>query len=161
MSLYDRVTFALEGRNRNSPAASGQPHSKGRSTHMESSFMRAGARRALLAVGAGVLASLALAGPSFANKPAQGTACIVDPDLNGNPNDDNLNVNDSEISGRGATFANRAENALIAGYANDVCGSSPIHYNVTSPTGSGAGQGAMAFRNEAFGGSDIPYDKNT
>jgi hypothetical protein len=79
----------------------------------------------------------------------------------------NGDPNDGEISGRGATFATRAQNALITGYTNDVCGTpNMVHYNDATlepgvPTGSGAGQVATSWRAEMFGGSDIPYDINT
>ena len=127
---------------------------------MESSFSRA--RRAALAVGAGVLASLALAGPSFADEPVGGVACQTDSNLTG--------TTDGQISGRGATFATKAQQALIAGYTTDVCGKKMLSYNDATaeglgpaglPTGSGAGQNAASWRSDFYGGSDIPYDQTT
>jgi ABC-type phosphate transport system substrate-binding protein len=89
---------------------------------------------------------------------------------------------DGKISGRGATFQARAQNALIAGFTNDVCGNVPdnppnpgnpaapagnnmAEYNVYTPggttvTGSGYGRKAMACRTDAYGGTDVPYNSN-
>jgi ABC-type phosphate transport system substrate-binding protein len=79
---------------------------------------------------------------------------------------------DGKISGRGATFQTKAQNALIAGYTSDVCGpvanqftgdpagSNMIAYNysgATGHTGSGEGLKAASCRTDAFAGSDIPY----
>jgi ABC-type phosphate transport system substrate-binding protein len=118
-------------------------------------FVRA--RTVALVAGMMVLASFAMAAPSFAAPPA-GTACVA---------------SDGKITGRGATFQTTAQrNAFIVGYNTDVCGATPgtpadiagnnmIAYNQTGPTGSGNGQIAMTCRTDAFGGSDIPYDQAT
>jgi ABC-type phosphate transport system substrate-binding protein len=114
--------------------------------------------RVVLTVAAGALAALAPAATSAAGPPVPSQACVDAP--NGDPSD-------GEISGRGATFANRVQAALIAGYESDVCGTpGMVHYNDAAllpgiPTGSGAGQVAASWRAEMFGGSDIPYDINT
>jgi ABC-type phosphate transport system substrate-binding protein len=112
----------------------------------------------LLVGGAVLLCSLVLAQTSAALVPEPSQACVNAAD--GDPGD-------GEISGRGATFAKRAQDALIAGYTSDVCGTPDmVHYNDTTlepgvPTGSGAGQAATSWRAEMFGGSDIPYDIST
>src|SRR5262249_12277349 len=157
---HERFTSTSPGSDRNRAQAPVDPVVGQERTRMESGFLR----RALPAFLAGVLALLALAAPSVAGPPHPdpGVACITDPDGDGDPNNDTLNLNDSEISGRGSTFAARAWNALAAGYASDVCGSSPVHYNLAGlPNGSSAGQRGQSWRNEMFGGTDIPYDQNT
>jgi ABC-type phosphate transport system substrate-binding protein len=80
---------------------------------------------------------------------------------------------DGKISGRGATFAGKAQTAFIGGFTADVCGNVPaqagdtftgnnmVTYNYDPDTGSGAGQKAESCRHDIFGGSDIPYDENT
>jgi phosphate transport system substrate-binding protein len=121
------------------------------------------ARRLALTCSVGVVASLALTSTGIAAAPATGTAC---------------QAADGKISGRGATFQTKAQAALIAGYASDVCGpvadqytgdpagSNMITYNypaaaAASATGSGAGQRAAGCRTDAFGGTDIPYFQAT
>lgn len=115
------------------------------------------ARRVALAVGAGVLSSLAFASASFASAPASGIAC---------------QSSDGKVNGRGATFQTLAQqNALIPGYTADVCGpvtsdadagANMIAYNYASAvsnslTGSGAGLNGSSCRTDAFSGSDQPY----
>ena len=77
---------------------------------------------------------------------------------------------DGKISGRGATFANKAQAAFIAGFTSDVCGKvttldasgdNMVLYNYDTTTGSGAGQKGQSCRHDAYGGSDIPYDEAT
>lgn len=116
-------------------------------------------RAAALAVGLGLLSSLAFAGPSLAAQPP-GIAC---------------QAADGKVNGRGASFQTKAQTALINGYTADVCGavaSDPdagtnmIAYNYAaaasaSATGSGNGQKAASCRTDAFAGSDIPYDQAT
>jgi ABC-type phosphate transport system substrate-binding protein len=96
----------------------------------------------------------------LANPPATGTACTA---------------SDGKISGRGATFQTKAQQALIAGYTSDVCGpvasdadagTNMLVYNYTGAangagTGSGQGQKAASCRTDAFSGTDIPYDQAT
>jgi ABC-type phosphate transport system substrate-binding protein len=123
------------------------------------------ARAVALAVGVGVIGSLATAPASFAAAPG-GTAC--------QPGASKYDAAGGKISGRGSTFQNNAINkAFIAGYTSDVCGSVPAQYtgdpgttNMISYnseagtfTGSGNGEAAMACRTDAFGGTDIPYDQ--
>jgi len=134
------------------------------------SFRSAARGRAVaLAVGAGVLGSLALAGPSFADAPAAGVNCQVD----------------GKILGRGATFQRNAEIlAFIPGYTQNVCGpvadannaTAMVLYNDTItgqaaglPTwpagtmgtnplnGSGNGVTGNKCRADAFEGTDNPY----
>jgi ABC-type phosphate transport system substrate-binding protein len=124
---------------------------------MDFSTKRVRPRHALLAAGAAAIAFLALPGPALAGPPVPSQACVNAP--NGDPTD-------GEISGTGATFANRAQNALITGYTQDVCGTpNMVHYNDAAlqpgvQTGSGAGQNATSWRAQMFGGTDIPYDIN-
>jgi len=126
-------------------------------------------RAVALAVGAGVIGSLALAGPSFADAPLAGVNCQVD----------------GKVLGRGATFQRNAEiQAFIPGYAQNVCGPVPDASNATAmvlyndtitgqpaglPTwpsgtmgtgplnGSGNGVTGNKCRADAFEGSDNPY----
>lgn len=134
------------------------------------SFRNATLRRVTaLAVGAGTIGSLALAGPAVATAPNAGANC--------QPN--------GKVLGRGATFARNAHHqAFIPGYRLHVCGpvtdasggTNMVLYNEhiatdppdspswpagtigTSPrVGSGSGIAGNRCRAEAFEGTDIPY----
>jgi ABC-type phosphate transport system substrate-binding protein len=108
-----------------------------------------------LAVGAGLLGSLAFSSTSLAAPPAAGVNCQVD----------------GKIDGRGATFQTRAQQlAFIPGYTTDVCGPVPdaaagnnmVLYNYAgAANGSGQGQTATTCRSDDFAGSDVPYDLAT
>jgi ABC-type phosphate transport system substrate-binding protein len=86
---------------------------------------------------------------------------------------------DGKISGRGATFQTRAQQAFIAGFTADVCGKvtdtasgdNMVQYNTYAPqnsdntgtvalTGSGYGRKATLCRTDAFGGTDGPYSNS-
>jgi ABC-type phosphate transport system substrate-binding protein len=138
-----------------------KPSREVRSEVMMSRMGKVPRRRAVaLAVGVGVLSSFAFTGTSLANPPASGTAC---------------QASDGKISGRGATFQTKAQQALIAGYTSDVCGpvtsdadagTNMLVYNYSAAasagaTGSGAGQKAASCRTDAFSGTDVPYDQAT
>lgn len=119
---------------------------------MQRNMKGAAIKAVALTVGAGVLSSLALAGPAHAAPPAAGVNCVAA---------------DGKITGRGATFQANAQAALVAGYTADVCGpvasdaqagTNMIRYNWTGAgTGSGAGIRALNCRTDAFAGSDVPY----
>jgi ABC-type phosphate transport system substrate-binding protein len=116
-------------------------------------------RIGVIAVGAGIVASLAFAGPSFAAPPATGTACQPD----------------GRVHAGGATLANNAQRVVFEpGYRRDFCGPVPggptdannepdsgsrmVLYNfVGRPTGSGSGINGANCRADAFEGSDVPY----
>jgi ABC-type phosphate transport system substrate-binding protein len=117
-------------------------------------------RIGVIAVGAGIVASLAFAGPSFAAPPTAGTNCQAD----------------GRIAAGGATFANNAQRVVFEpAYRREICGpvaggptdannepdssSRMVLYNyVGRLTGSGSGINAAHCRAEAFDGSDVPYD---
>jgi ABC-type phosphate transport system substrate-binding protein len=120
-------------------------------------------RRALagLILAACVTLSIAYAGTGGAAPPTTGNTCIAD----------------GKITGRGATFQTRAQQAWAAAFTRDVCGNvtdaaagnDMVLYNGYNPpsaagaqlTGSGFGQKAMSCRTDAFAGTDIPYDNAT
>jgi ABC-type phosphate transport system substrate-binding protein len=112
-------------------------------------------RAVMLAIGAGILTSLAVAAPSYADAPSAGSACQAS----------------GKVTGRGATFQTDAQQlALIPGYRLDVCGPVPdangndmVFYNYAPGsnglTGSGNGINAAKCRSDAFAGSDGPVTK--
>ena len=114
---------------------------------------------ALLAVALGVIGCMVFADTSSAVEPPEGVACVAA---------------DGKISGRGATFQERAQQTIfIPAYREDVCGPTPgkpedvagnnmLTYNYKaaqegSGTGSGAGIKAASCRTDAYAASDIPY----
>jgi ABC-type phosphate transport system substrate-binding protein len=110
-------------------------------------------RALALIVGFGVIAAT-LVSSVGANAPTLGANCQTD----------------GKISGRGATFAGKAQTAFINGFHDDVCGKvttgdatgdNMVMYNYDATTGSGAGQNGQLCRHDAYGGSDIPYDEAT
>lgn len=133
------------------------------------------ARLVALAVGLGVLGSLAMAPASMAAAPSTGTAC---------------QSQDGKINGRGSTLQLWLVYDLMGQYTTDVCGpvASQGTNDVTDPsnpslgtgitfgqnwmlaydypnaqnssgTGSGQGQSSMTCRSDSFGGTDIPATK--
>ena len=114
-----------------------------------------------LILAACVTLSIVYAGTGGAAPPGTGVTC----------------VQDGKISGRGATFQKRAQDAWTAAFTRDICGpvgndaagTNMVMYNNYNPpsagagqlTGSGYGQKAMSCRTDAFAGSDIPYDNAT
>jgi ABC-type phosphate transport system substrate-binding protein len=111
-------------------------------------------RTVALTLGAGVLSSLALAGPALSAAPAAGTNCVAA---------------DGKINGRGATFQTNAQ--VCGPVATDTgAATGMINYNGATlngpaagsyPTlagnGSGNGLRALNCRTDAFVGSDVPY----
>jgi len=115
-------------------------------------------RRNALVIGiaAAALASLSLAGSAGAAAPPSGINCQAD----------------GKITGRGATFQNKAQTAFIAGFTGDVCGIQADSVTINGVTstnnnmviyntdglinGSGNGRNSQSCRTDAFGGTDIP-----
>jgi ABC-type phosphate transport system substrate-binding protein len=115
---------------------------------------------ALLAVGLGVICCMVFADTGLAAVPPTGLNCVA---------------SDGKISGRGATFQERAQQAVFApAYRDDYCGNvaeqfagdpagnGMVTYNYDaakkgSATGSGNGLKAASCRTDAFSGTDIPY----
>ena len=117
-------------------------------------------RTVAVAIGLCALSGVLGAQASFAAVPPAGINCVA---------------SDGKINGRGATFQTIAQNAFVAGFHDDVCGSTPssggdvagnnmVIYNYpaavsASATGSGNGEKAISCRTDPFAGSDKPYSE--